>query len=387
MELLHFEPSLTAAWDAFVAGHPLAGYGHLSANFALTQHGGFENASMMVRDGKKIVAVLPLFEHAERVLRAIRVRELISGALFPAGPLISPQTKGKAEAAALALLLEGLEHRSRARRIDRIRIAYPNITAGQPTAIRLGYSPLLHHGFHACPGVGLLLDLAQPLERLAAGRSSGCRQTINKGEAGGIRTAVIQERDEWLSCHALNLHTLGPLALSEAEVAAIWDHFIVPGHASARGTYVGGSLRGVTVTIQVNGAVYYWHGWRTAAAVNGEAHVGLWHAIVAAREQGCQIFELGSLEFANARNIGISQFKRSFGGVPFQTLAAHREVKAVKAAAIALAETAVAALRARRGVTAPSPASVKPAASRDLERSPAPERAAPPPALAAVAKH
>ena len=60
------------------------------------------------------------------------------------------------------------------------------------------------------------------------------------------------------------------------------------------------------------------------------------------------MFELGSVEFENARNIGISQFKQSFGGAPFQTLTARLEMKPVKTAALALAEAAVSRLRRRR---------------------------------------
>lgn len=356
MDVLQFEPELQPEWDGFVESHPLAGYGHLSANFALaSQTAGVQNASLLVREGRKIIAVLPLFERAGRALRAIPVRELTSGAFFPAGPLISIHTQGKAEATALAALLDAINERGRHRRIDRITIAYPNISGGQPTITRLGYSPLLHHGYHARPGVGLLLDLTQSVEQLGAGRNAGCRQRINKAQAAGMTTSVITDRSAWLSCHALNLQTLGALALTEAEVAAIWDNFIVPGHATAHGVYLDGAMTAVTVTIHSNGAAYYWHGWRPANAPNGASHLSLWTAILASRERGARFFELGSLEFVNAKNIGISQFKQSFGGVPFQTVSAQRELKPVKAAAISLAETATAAYR-RRQVASPNTA-------------------------------
>jgi hypothetical protein len=348
MDIVDFEPGLTAEWDAFVGAHPLASYGHLSANFALAAHAQTRNASLLVRDAQKTVAVMPLFESTHHTLRAIALREFTSGALFPAGPLISPSLGAKGETAALTLLLDAVDQRARARRIDRVVVAHPAVTAGQPTLTRIGYSPLLHHGYQPNPGVGLLLDLSRSVEQLAAGRNSGCRQRITKAQATGMITSPISDRATWMACHALNLQTLGELALSEEELGAIWDHFIVPGHAIAHGAYMDGALVAVTVTIQSNNTAYYWHGWRPANAPAGASHLALWTSILACRDQGCHYFELGSLEFANARQIGIAQFKQSFGGTPFQVLSARREMKPVKAAAIALAETAIAAYRQRK---------------------------------------
>jgi hypothetical protein len=371
MEVVDFEPGMTAAWDAFVASHPLAGHGHLSANFALaSETPGLRNRSLVARDGRAIVGVLPLFERTDRVLRSIAIRELASGAFFPAGPLISPSVKGKAEAAALGQLLEAAQERARAGHVDRVVIAYPNVTSGQPTIVRAGYSPLLHHGYRARPAVGLLLDLSQSPEQLAAGRKSGCRQSIAKAQAAGATVEPIQNREAWMSCYAMNVQTLGALSHSERQLAAMWDHFIAQGHAHAHAVYVNGAMAAVTVTVQAHDCAYYWHGWRSETAAPGTSHLGLWSAILASRDHGCRVFELGSLEFEHAKNIGISQFKQSFGGVPFQTMAAALEMKPVKSAAIALAETTVAAWRQRRRSAAAAPARASAAKAPAAEAPP-----------------
>ena len=378
MEIIGFEPGLTGEWDAFVARHPLAGYGHLSANFALADATeGVRNVSLMAREGRSIAAVLPLFERSDRVLRSVRVKELVSGAFFPAGPLVSPAAKGKAEANVLAQLLDGVRERARAAKADRVSIAYPNVTAGQPSIARLGYSPLLHHGYRPRPGVGLLLDLAQSAEQLAAGRKSGCRQSITKAQGAGAVVDIIRDRALWMACHAMNVQTLGVLAHSERQLAAIWDHFIAPGHAVAHAVHAGGALAAVTVTVQCGGSAYYWHGWRAEPALPGASHLALWSAILASREQGCRAFELGSLEFEHAKNIGISQFKQSFGGVPFQTLGASLDVRPVKSAALALAEAIVSSYRQRRRADASRES--RPAAA---SAEPQPQPAAPEPAVA-----
>src|ERR1041384_6272293 len=103
MEVLPYDDSCAEEWDAFVRRHPLAGYGHLAANFALAAvTPGTTNASLVVRDGRTLVGVLPLFEQHAHVLRAIPVRSLVSGAFFPAGPLLSANLRGKAETGAMA---------------------------------------------------------------------------------------------------------------------------------------------------------------------------------------------------------------------------------------------------------------------------------------------
>jgi hypothetical protein len=232
VEVLEFEPGMLEEWDAFVAAHPLAGYGHLSANFALAAATpGVGNASLVVREGRTLAGILPLFEQAGHTLRAVPLRSVTSGAFFPAGPLLGTSVRGKAETNALTLLLDGARGRARARGIDRIVVGYPNITAGQSTIARLGYSPLLHHGYRARPAVGLVLDLAQTVEQLGSARKSGCRQTIAKAQAAGATCAVIRDRETWLSAHALNCQTLGDLALSREQMSVIWDRFIDAGHS------------------------------------------------------------------------------------------------------------------------------------------------------------
>ena len=287
MQVVPFEPSMTEEWEAFVGRHPLSGYGHLAANFSLAAATpGVPNVSLLVREGSGVVALLPLFECSSRTLRSIALRELVSGAPFPAGPLIDPSLRGKAEAGALSLLLEGVRDTARERGADRVLITYPNVTAGQPTIARVGYSPLLHHGYQPRPGVGLLLDLTRSPEELAAARKSGCRQSIAKAQAAGASVEIIRDREVWMSCHAVNVETLGSLALSESQMAGIWDGFVASGHATAFAVRAAGALAAVTVTVHGRGSADHWHGWRPHAALSGASHLGLWHAILAARENG-----------------------------------------------------------------------------------------------------
>jgi hypothetical protein len=349
MDIVDFTPDQTREWDEFVASHPLASYGHLSAQFRLAAVAGMANVSLVARDGRKICGLLPLFLTRHHTLRVIPVRELASGALFPAGPLVSPQLQGKAETRVLETLLAAVRARALTRNADRVLVTHPTVVGGQPAIVRFGYSPLLHHGYKPRHGVGLLLDLTQPVEQLASARRSGCRQSVNKAAGSGATAVLLTDRREWMACRDINVQTLGELAYSDAQMATIWDDFIAPGHAIAHVVRSGGVPAAVTVTTLANGSAYYWIGLnRKPAPVPGAGHLALWTAILDARERGCRYFELGSLDFENPRNIGISQFKQSFGGTPYQVIGAQLDVRRVKSASIALAEAMLVAARERR---------------------------------------
>ena len=359
MEVLDAGPEMIPEWDDFVRTHPLASYGHLSAQFALADASGVRNASLVVRDGGRIAGLLPLFVAEQRSLRLVPVRELTSGAFFPAGSLISSKLQGKAEARVAEALMGAVRVRIGACNADRARITHPTIVGGQPAIGRFGYSPLLHHGYEPRHGVGLLLDLTQTPEQLAAGRRSGCRQSVNKAQASGVIVEPLRNRAEWMACDDINHHTMGELAYTPQQLGAIWDNFIAPGHAVTHAVRIDGRAAAVTVTIHCNGSAYYWIGLnRRPAPLAGAGHLALWTAILDARERGCRYFELGSLDFENPRNIGISQFKQSFGGTPCQIISAQLEAKPVKTAAIALGDAVLASVRERtRGRRAPTTAS------------------------------
>lgn len=355
MELLDYTSDLRPEWDAFVAAHPRAAQGHLSAQFELAAATpGVQNVSLAVRDGRALTGVLPLFASSHRQLKAVPVRELMSGAFFPAAPLVSPKLQGKAETRVLDLLHEGMAARAAALHADRVIVTHPHVVDGQPSIVRFGYSPLLHRGFAARHGVGLLVDLSKSPEQLSSGLRSGCRQSLTKAEGAGVTVRVITDRAEWLACHELNLQTLGALAYTERQMAVIWDAFIAQGHAAAHLGSVNGTPVAATVTIYGNGSAYYWIGLnRRPAPVVGAGHLTLWTAMLAARDRGTPYFELGSLDFGNPKNAGISQFKQSFGGVPYQIISAQLDVKPVKSAALALGEAVIAAAREYRRQQAP----------------------------------
>lgn len=364
MDVVDFSPELRSGWDAFVSMHPHASYGHLSGQFGLAAvTPGLRHVSVLAIDRGEVIGVLPLFLHDRHALRWVPVRELTSGGIFPGGPLVSPKLQGKAATAVMELLVNAVAARAKALKADAVVITHPHVVGGQPSIMRFGYSPLLNHGYASRSGIGLLLDLSCPPDKLAALRRSGCRQSINKAQASGAIVEILNDRAQWLACYPLNVQTLGDLAYSEQQMAAIWDHFIAAGHATAHATYVDGLIAAVTVTVHFNKSAYYWIGLNRRPPTLGAGHLALWTAILHAQSQGCGHFELGSLDLDSAKNKGISQFKQSFGGSAHQIISATLSVRPIKAAALALGEAVAAAVRRRQ--LRPPPAARS--ASKDVE--------------------
>jgi hypothetical protein len=313
--LVPYEDSLRADWDSLVANHPLASDGHHSAQFALARAAAATNVSVMVYDGTRPIGVFPLFEVRERELRYVPIRTLRSGFAFPAGPLVESKAK-QAQQPLVRELVEEARHIAARRRCDRLWIDEPTIAGGEIAIDRYGYLPLRAFGFAERNVVSLVLDFRGGTDPERE-RGRTCRQLIRKAHDAGATVERIVTREAWLASEELNVQTLGPMAYSRAQLEVIWDEFLAPGLASAFACSLGGIVGSVVTTIHGRTSTYYWLSFnRRPLPVQGMCHAALASAIDHARRRGSCFFELGSKEFSDRKQLGISQFKESFGGRP-----------------------------------------------------------------------
>lgn len=334
-------------WDAFVQSNPQASYGHLSATFALAAVTPFTvNRSLMIDDANgRLIGVLPLFDVRERELRVVPVRSLVSGHHFPAGPLFLPHLTGKRRRVLTAELLRHVDALARELAVDRVAMAYPNIMEGHPSIASLGYLPLRHHGFHETNVVSMLLDLRPPLETLHKQMRERGHRALRKAAEAGVTVQPIDTRLAWLACHRLNLDSLGPLAWSPAQLAVIWDEFIEPRLATAHAAHFAGEIVSVVVAVHHQGTSYYWLGFNRKPSVRGANHCALWEAIQSCKTRGDRVFELGSKDFGHGKQVDISYFKESFGGIAVYSLGGVLERKPSKRALLDIVHRAFAAIR------------------------------------------
>jgi len=335
-----------ANWDAFVADHPFAGQGHISANFALAQsHHSARNRSLMVygQEGA-LLGILPLFEVQTRVLRAIPCRELKSGVEFPAGPLIKEGIASRRQADVLDALSAGAAQLAKIRGIDRIVIGYPNIVGERVSIAHFGYLPLKQYGYQESNKVYYYLELHPGEEELFKALKENCRRNIRAAISAGARVRMLQDRGEWMDCYTHSLETFAEadLTWTQEDMAIVWDEFIAPGHASAVAVTFRKQIASVVVFIHVNRAGYYWIGFnRKPYLVQGANHYALWEAILQCKAKKLAVFEVGSKSFEGEKLKGISEFKERFGGSPAYALSGVLELKPVKRHLLELADLGV----------------------------------------------
>lgn len=351
-EALAVRPWTTADrpdWDAFVAGHPGAGTGHLSALIRLGETlPGVETCSLLARGPHgEVAGVLPLFLATSRRLRVVPVRSALSGVLLPAGPLADHRLPPERQQAVIEALLEQARQLAGARRADRLVVALPGLTGGRPVLGGAGTSPLLGYGFHDDLRAGTYLDLQRPASELWQGLDPKCRNMIRRAEREGATAAVVSERSDWLAAAEISAASEPANRYPGAFFEAAWTELIEPGHAVPVGVWAGGMLRSLSLGSLQNGSAYYWFNFsRRPVSPPGVNNLALWRLIEECRNRGALGFELGSLDSGPGRQGSIARFKESFGGVPYYAVAGERVLRPLREAALDLAEQCVASLRA-----------------------------------------
>ncbi|MGH9407488.1 MAG: GNAT family N-acetyltransferase [Terriglobia bacterium] len=335
-------------WDNFVLSHPEGSVSQLSASFLLAERSqGARNRSLtMLADGGELAGIFPILELTHRELRLIRVRELLCG-----GPLLKPGLPRAAHQQALAAFVGEAKANAAELGADRVTISYPASAGGLLAIERYGYLPVKEFGFRELNSVGQFLDLRQEEERLFRNLDSKCRNMIRRAQKSGIAISPLTSRERWLTCHDLNVRTLGSAGYSMESLETIWDEFISRGVAAAVAAELDGRILSVAVASRLNQAAYYWLGFNEQPhSVPGANNYALWEAILLCKREGVCWFNVGSLEFsANQKQKNIAAFKAQFGGLPTYTLSGVWERRPGKRWIIEWAASGAA--RGRRGLS------------------------------------
>jgi hypothetical protein len=147
----------------------------------------------------------------------------------------------------------------------------------------------------------------------------------------------------------LNRITLGSGAYAPEAMQAFWSQFLEPAHAGAVGVYLEGRLISVVSMTLVGAASYYWLSFNLLPSpVPGANSLALWEAMLLAKRSGAVMFELGSLEFDEPKQVRIGRFKAQFGWRPVYALAGVKQLRPLRRASLDLIGQAMRAIRGRR---------------------------------------
>lgn len=351
MNIIPYTVDLEPEWRAFVTEHPDRSIGHVPemAEFERVASGA-SNHSLVVRDDRdRLVGVVPLFLTELRELRALRTRVLSSGTTVPSGPLLATALSARQQAELTDAIVARMVQEARALGADVVSIAYPTVLRGKPAVEALGVFPLRRHGFRETNVVALISDLSRSEDELLASIDSKARNLIKRCRSAGGEVRRIATREEWMQADELNRITLGSGAYAPEAMQAFWSQFLEPAHAGAVGVYLEGRLISVVSMTLVGAASYYWLSFNLLPSpVPGANSLALWEAMLLAKRSGAVMFELGSLEFDEPKQVRIGRFKAQFGGRPVYALAGVKQLRPLRRASLDLIGQAMRAIRGRR---------------------------------------
>lgn len=318
-----YDETKKASWDRFVFTHPLAGMGHLSAQFRLAEVTGTAiNRSVMLYEDAQLIGVLPLFEATAMVSRFFKTRTLSTHGA--AGPLLEGALGSAQVREAQALLIQTMKQMAAASGADRIQVSYPSVVDAKLASERFGIYPLRSHGFREINTVGGYIDLRSDENSLMNHLDSSCRNKVRRAAKEGAELQIVRDRSLWLACEQLNIDTLGSLCLSRRAMEVIWEEFVANDLAFVIAVTHGSEVVSIVVASVFNRVAYYWYSFnKRPAAVTGSNNAALWRAILHSRELGATHFLLGSYHFegeADSKHRSIAAFKRSFGGSPYYVM-------------------------------------------------------------------
>ena len=304
-------------WSKFTLGHPEAGFGHLPGVFDLAKAAPHvKDRSLLVLDERdQPIAALPLFDSPTKKLRVVPWRVLVSSIEFPGGPLFASGMTGKQRDEMLESLVGEAKNIARQQGTSAIHISYPTVIGDVLAVDSLRYYPLRQLGFTEENNVSMVLDLRPEPDKLLGGLNKSCRGAIKKARDMGAECRLITRKADWMSCFALNTKTLGALSDSKEWMSVAWDSFVGTGSGFAMACYWQDAIVGVVLCVTTGSSCYYWKSYRQQElGLTGANNLTLWEAILHSKASGARHFELGSLDFGNDKQAGISKFKQSFGG-------------------------------------------------------------------------
>lgn len=304
------------AWDAFVAAQRARTVAHGSAFRTLeTIWRGVEDVSLVVREGERLVAIVPLFLETSRELRILTVRRLVGGTISGSGVLIDDAVPASQHRELYEVVADALASLAARRGVDDAQLTYPLLWGDRTSLAHFRQHPLAEFGYPDTPVLAMALDLRVSEAQLLAGLNATTRNLVRKAVKQGVEMRPIDSEAQWLAAESLSRETLGEGAMSREALECVWRRLITPGHAFALGAYEGETLISVVCVTGIGAQAYYCLGFNTARGLELNANrLALWHAILEAKARGVCMFEVGGLFFGASKEAAISRFKQAFGG-------------------------------------------------------------------------
>lgn len=305
-----------ADWDAFVDSSSQAWLWHRSELItALALWPGRTDASFAVcDDAGRILAVMPMHRTRARIARVMTVVRFNS----LGGPACGDWLPSRQRADVLSTLDARIDTMMADEGALSCEAQLSPLTPSQRSAHPAAIDPLAAVGFTDDSTSTWMVDLEGTVDAIRRKYSSLTRRELRKAENSGLRIREADGSRDLDTYYRLHLETYGrtgarPLPISYFQ--AIFETC-----RPARFARILFAERGGAVVAAQNTALYkkgsvYWTGASATDKAGGENRILFDAQIVAARSDGCLLYETGEAfpDTADAKERGLSQFKRSFG--------------------------------------------------------------------------
>lgn len=316
MKFVPLTPEVSDAWDAVVAQSDdgwMCSLSRWQKMIASVPPWAGEDVSFAVMDADEMVAVMPLQLTADA--------RLCSTMMGPSGPVVRSSVTESARREILQAICErlrGLARETGARQIEMQLSPLSRASLSRPT----GSNFLVDHGFEDISTHSWVVDLRCPREKLERNISRNARREVKEALAKGYRVRPLtgrREMDLYYEIHQETYHRTGAHPHPKEYFLGIHDYFTAEGLSriwvaiDSQETPVGFT----NIAVYRNTALYWTTCCRDKAYANGVYYLLLWHAILAAKDEGLEWFDCAEAfpdAPAGSKTRGLSDFKRKFGG-------------------------------------------------------------------------
>ncbi|MBI4355001.1 MAG: GNAT family N-acetyltransferase [Candidatus Omnitrophica bacterium] len=333
LSVMPLTPSQHGAWDRFAAESDTAWFWHTTAWLtyarAFTAERFMDDLSFMIYNGPELCAICPVFLEEEYGIR----RFACVGEPLPF-PAYKPGLGAGAQCRVLDLYIETLARLAEEHQAAYVSVRVPPVAAASRENAALPVNPLLPYGFFDLTVLTQVVDLRQPRETLWAQIRKGHKSDIKRGGKSCAVTVWDQATitlEKFRQYQELHRKDAGRATRSQRTFDLMLD-WVRDGQAMLTEAHIGDRPIAFALVMRFGVGAYYGSGCKDPDHLSVPAsHLIQWEAMLWLKAHGTQFYDLGLQHLApqwfhvpTAKELGISSFKRGFGGMTVPLATAER---------------------------------------------------------------
>jgi hypothetical protein len=325
MDIVLRKELLAVEWDALVNASPDGWVFSLwdwQELILAVEPWALEDHSFAIRDGRLLLAVVPLQYHPGS-------GRMASSGWGGSGPVIDGRLDERTRKKLMGQSIQHCIDLARERGATGFDVSLSPVTATS-ISTAWGVNPLVFHGLEDRSGLAQVLDLSLSEDDLWTGLSADARRQIKKARESGLcveRVVWAQHLDRYYELHGATYTRTGVQQHPRAYFAGIAAHTAPSGHSVlwAVRTPAWEILAYHNASWFGCGASYHTGCSLEDAGFPGASYLLFWEAMLGAKHAGIRWYDCGAIfpgAVGSEKQKGLSTFKTKFGGQPHRQFSA-----------------------------------------------------------------